>query len=111
MVRSARGVGASGNRLLGESHLPRRPENVVGYDAKSTLNADAGDSGSGTDLKYAGFCSVVLLCCGCGDRCFCRFHSDLPPFGIQAAAGVCALAVAATAFTVQVSLLALLSCG
>jgi hypothetical protein len=35
-------------------------ENVVGCDAKSTLNADAGDSGSGADLKYLFFCFAVL---------------------------------------------------
>jgi hypothetical protein len=32
-------------------------ENVVGCDAKSTLNADAGDSGSGANLKYLFLCS------------------------------------------------------
>jgi hypothetical protein len=35
-------------------------ENVAGCDAKSTLNADAGDSGSGADLKYLFLCFAVL---------------------------------------------------
>lgn len=32
------------------------------------LNADAADSGSGTDLKYFSCCRMVLLRCRCSDN-------------------------------------------
>jgi hypothetical protein len=72
------------NRESGDGRLK---QNEIACNAESALDADAADSSSGTGLKYAGFCSVVLLCCGCSDRCFRRFHVgsipmwDLGAFG------------------------------